>query len=64
MDLPLKEIELAAKRIVFGKFLNCGQTCVAPDYVLCHASVRDRFAELLKKQINGKVDTISFQQCL
>ena len=32
-------IKLAAKRIVFGKFLNCGQTCVAPDYILCHKSV-------------------------
>ena len=30
------KISLAAKRIVFGKFLNCGQTCVAPDYILCH----------------------------
>ena len=28
-------IKLAAKRIVFGKFLNCGQTCVAPDYIYC-----------------------------
>ena len=33
-------ISLAAKRIVFGKFLNCGQTCVAPDYVLVHESVK------------------------
>jgi len=33
-------IALAAKRIVFGKFLNCGQTCVAPDYVLVHESVK------------------------
>jgi len=33
-------IDLAARRIVFGKFLNCGQTCVAPDYVLCHRSVQ------------------------
>lgn len=33
------DIALAAKRIVFGKFLNCGQTCVAPDYVLCHKSI-------------------------
>lgn len=32
-------INLAAKRIVFGKFLNCGQTCVAPDYILCQKSV-------------------------
>ena len=35
------KIPLAAKRIVFGKFLNCGQTCVAPDYLLCHAGVKE-----------------------
>lgn len=29
------KLPLAAKRIVFGKYLNCGQTCVAPDYILC-----------------------------
>mgnify|MGYP003362339455 CR=1 FL=1 len=33
-------IELAARRIVFGKLLNCGQTCVAPDYILCHPRVK------------------------
>lgn len=44
-------LALAAKRIAFGKYLNCGQTCVAPDYVLCHTSVRERFIELLKKEI-------------
>ncbi len=32
-------IKLAAKRIIFGKFLNCGQTCVASDYVLCHKNI-------------------------
>ena len=37
------KIPLAAKRIVFGKYLNCGQTCVAPDYILCHSSVKDAF---------------------
>ncbi len=45
-------LALAARRIAFGKYLNCGQTCVAPDYVLCHASVRDRFVELLKNEID------------
>ncbi len=35
------KIKLAAKRIVFGKFLNCGQTCVAPDYILCQRDVKD-----------------------
>ena len=44
-------ISLAARRIVFGKYLNCGQTCVAPDYVYCHASVKDRFIEAVKKEI-------------
>lgn len=44
-------IKLAAKRIVFGKYLNCGQTCVAPDYVLCHSSVKERFIEEVRKQI-------------
>ena len=37
------KISLAAKRIVFGKYLNCGQTCVAPDYVLIEKSVKDLF---------------------
>ncbi len=44
-------LKLAAKRIVFGKFLNCGQTCVAPDYILCDPSVREPLIEELKKQI-------------
>ena len=47
-------IKLAATRIVWGKFLNCGQTCVAPDYILCHESVRDRLVEELKKQITAQ----------
>lgn len=44
-------INLAARRIVFGKYLNCGQTCVAPDYVYCHASVKERFIGAVKKEI-------------
>lgn len=40
-------IELSAKRIVFGKFLNCGQTCVAPDYVYVHENVKDRLVQAL-----------------
>ena len=43
---------LAAKRIVFGKFLNCGQTCVAPDYILCQRKVKDELIRELRKQIN------------
>ena len=44
-------IPLAARRIVFGKFLNCGQTCVAPDYILCDQAVHDRLVEEIQKQI-------------
>lgn len=44
-------IKLAAKRIVFGKFLNCGQTCVAPDYIYCDKEIKDSLIEEIKKQI-------------
>lgn len=39
------DIKLAARRIVFGKYLNCGQTCVAPDYILCSSLVKDEFVK-------------------
>ena len=45
------DIPLAARRIVFGKFLNCGQTCVAPDHVYCTRSVKDALIDEMKKQI-------------
>lgn len=41
-------ISSAAKRIAFGKFLNNGQTCIAPDYVLVHENVKDDFIKKLK----------------
>ena len=44
-------IKLAAKRIVWGKYLNCGQTCVAPDYILCERSVKDEFVKAVVKEI-------------
>ncbi|HJA34856.1 MAG TPA: aldehyde dehydrogenase [Candidatus Mediterraneibacter merdigallinarum] len=44
-------IRLAARRIVFGKYLNCGQTCVAPDYIYCHRSVKDALVKEIKQQI-------------
>ena len=44
-------IKLAAKRIVFGKYLNCGQTCVAPDYILCERSVKDEFVNAVISEI-------------
>lgn len=45
------DLKLAARRIVFGKYLNCGQTCVAPDYLLCHSGVKDQLLSHLKAEI-------------
>jgi aldehyde dehydrogenase (NAD+) len=45
------DLKVAAKRIAFGKYLNCGQTCVAPDYLLIQQSVMDRFLPLLEAAI-------------
>lgn len=45
------DLKLAARRIVFGKFLNCGQTCVAPDYVWVHESVKEPLIRLICEQI-------------
>ena len=44
-------IRLAARRIVFAKFLNCGQTCVAPDYIYCQESVREDLLVHLRREI-------------
>ncbi|XP_034105762.2 aldehyde dehydrogenase, dimeric NADP-preferring isoform X1 [Drosophila albomicans] len=39
------ELRTAVKRILWGKLINCGQTCIAPDYVLCSKEVQDKFVE-------------------
>lgn len=51
------DIPLAAKRIVFGKFLNAGQTCVAPDYILVHKSVEKQLLFYLKLAIENQFGT-------
>lgn len=51
------DIEMAARRIVWGKGLNAGQTCIAPDYLLLHESVKERFIEAFKHEsahLHGK----------
>lgn len=45
------DLKLAARRIVFGKFLNCGQTCVAPDYIYCDSRIKDTLATEIRKEI-------------
>lgn len=44
-------VELTAKRIVWGKFLNAGQTCVAPDYLLVHQDVKEKLIAQIKRWI-------------
>lgn len=44
-------LQLAAKRIVWGKFINAGQTCIAPDYILVHQKSKNKFIEFLKAEI-------------
>lgn len=43
------DILVTAKRILWGKFINAGQTCIAPDYILCTKEVQDKFVEAAKK---------------
>ncbi|MCD8356098.1 MAG: aldehyde dehydrogenase [Clostridia bacterium] len=44
------KLNITARRIVFGKFLNCGQTCVAPDYIYCDESIRDDLIKALIRE--------------
>jgi aldehyde dehydrogenase (NAD+) len=44
-------LKLAAKRIVWGKFLNAGQTCIAPDYILIQEGMKNHFVNYIKKEI-------------
>lgn len=45
------DIKLSAKRIVWGKLLNLGQTCIAPDYLIVHSSIKTRFLKALVEEI-------------
>ena len=54
------DLSLSAKRIVFGKYLNCGQTCVAPDYVLIHRSQKEEFVQKVKEEIQKQYGEDSF----
>ncbi len=45
------DVKLAAKRIAWGKTLNSGQTCIAPDYILIHKDVKSQFIEEFKKSV-------------
>lgn len=53
-------LKLAARRVVFGKYLNCGQTCVAPDYILCAKSVKDEFLGYIKDEIKRQYEKAEY----
>ncbi|HTF20898.1 MAG TPA: aldehyde dehydrogenase [Chryseolinea sp.] len=50
---PDADLKICVKRLVWGKFINGGQTCIAPDYVLVHENIEKAFLETLKKEINA-----------
>lgn len=54
-------LKVAAKRLAFGKFLNAGQTCVAPDYLFVHSSVKDQVVGYLKQEIKNFYGTSALE---
>ena len=48
---PSADLDVAARRILWGKFYNAGQTCVAPDYVLAHEAIEEKLVALLKRTL-------------
>lgn len=46
-------LKMTAKRLIWSKFLNAGQTCIAPDYLLVHHAIKDKLLELLKSEIKN-----------
>lgn len=46
-------VKVAAKRLAWGKTLNCGQTCIAPDYILIHRDVKDAFVKAFAEEISN-----------
>ncbi len=45
------DLNISVKRLIWAKYLNAGQTCIAPDYVVVHEKVKDEFLKLAKKEI-------------
>lgn len=55
------DLELAAKRILFGKGINAGQTCIAPDYLLVHEAVKAEFCQVFKRVCQSFYGEVSHQ---
>ncbi len=55
-------LPIAARRIVFGKLINCGQTCIAPDYLIVHHSIKQQLIELLINEIKTQYGEDSLEE--
>ncbi|ABX81924.1 aldehyde dehydrogenase [Acholeplasma laidlawii] len=53
-------LKIAAERILFGKFLNAGQTCIAPDYIYVHDTIHDEFINILNQVINTRYSDMNY----
>ncbi|NSW44312.1 MAG: aldehyde dehydrogenase [Bacteroidales bacterium] len=65
--LPDANLKIAAKRIAWAKFLNAGQTCIAPDYLLVHQQIKDKFLAYLVdeiKQAKYSIDAGNYVQII
>jgi aldehyde dehydrogenase (NAD+) len=51
------DLEVAARRIVWGKFINAGQTCIAPDYLYVQENIKSKFIEILLSEIKKGITT-------
>ncbi|PRY89626.1 aldehyde dehydrogenase family protein [Mongoliibacter ruber] len=51
------DLKDAAGKVIWGKFVNCGQTCIAPDYIMVHHTIKDEFLKELKSQIEKMYDS-------
>lgn len=51
---PDANLKISVQRLVWGKFLNAGQTCIAPDYILVHEDIKEPFLQALKAEIESR----------
>lgn len=58
---PSAKLGMAIKRLVWGKFINAGQTCVSPDYVLVHESIADEVVERIIREIESEQFSVEHQ---
>lgn len=56
-DESVSNLDMAVKRILWGKYLNAGQTCIAPDYILCHPNVQDKVVNVARKVLKEFYDS-------